>query len=223
MKAPMNPRMPEASGSPAGPVVIDAGAAAQPGRPRWLVAAVLAIGAVVVGGAVAVLAISGSEPPVDGASDAPTASSAATLNASVADQLAYLVEEEKLAHDIYVLSESLYGARVFSNIARSETQHQESIRGLLAARGLSDPTEGQDPGVFTDPTLQALYDSLARRVNVSAAEAFEVGILIEQTDIADLGDALQADPPADVSTVLNRLETASQKHLQAFVRNASRA
>jgi hypothetical protein len=152
-------------------------------------------------------------------------STAATLNATDVELVAaltYLVEEEKLAHDIYVLGESLYGTRVFSNIARSEVQHQESVRALLTTYGVTDPSANEPPGIFSDPALQALYDSLAARMTKSSAEAMQVGILIEQTDIADLEKALADQPPSDVATVLTRLKAASENHLQAFLRAASR-
>ncbi len=136
--------------------------------------------------------------------------------------LAYLAEEEKLAHDLYVLGESLYGDRTFANISRSETKHQASVRELLAAYDIPDPSQGTAEGVFADPGLQALYDTLATRVRTSEAEAALVGILVEETDIADLREALASGPPADVRTVLEQLEAASQNHLSAFTRYSQR-
>ena len=139
-------------------------------------------------------------------------------SADLAAQLAYLIQEEKLAHDIYVLAASKYGVNVFENISKSETTHQTAIGSLLAGYSLADPTVGLAPGAFIDPSVQKLYDELALRVNSSQEQAVEVGVLIEKTDIADLQKVVNASPREQVTTVLQRLIAASQRHLQAFER-----
>lgn len=139
-------------------------------------------------------------------------------SADLAAQLAYLIQEEKLAHDIYVLAASKYGVNVFENISKSETTHQTAIGSLLAGYSLADPTVGLAPGAFLDPSVQKLYDELALRVNSSQQQAVEVGVLIEKTDIADLQKVVNATPSEEVTPVLERLIAASQRHLQAFER-----
>lgn len=139
-------------------------------------------------------------------------------SADLAAQLAYLIQEEKLAHDIYVLAASKYGVNVFENISKSETTHQTAIGSLLAGYSLADPTVGLAPGAFIDPSVQKLYDELALRVNSSQQQAVEVGVLIEKTDIADLQKVVNATPGEEVTMVLQRLIAASQRHLQAFER-----
>ncbi len=71
--------------------------------------------------------------------------------------------------------------------------------------------------MFTDPALQALHDELLARGSQSLADAIAVGVTIEQTDIADLSDAIPT-APGDVAIVLERLLAASQNHLAAFER-----
>jgi hypothetical protein len=193
-----------------------------PRRRRWAVLA--AVGLLAATGTAVWVSHGDAPPPAATASEVGTTtaqgptSTDATAAPTLQAQLTYLAEEEKLAHDVYVLSESIYGTRTYANISRSETQHQESVLSLLAARDLPDPTLGNAAGVFTDPSLQALYDELASRVRASAAEAAKVGILIEQTDIADLQEVLATSPPDDVATSLTRLLAASENHLQAFTR-----
>jgi hypothetical protein len=138
--------------------------------------------------------------------------------ASVESQLRYLIEEEKLAHDVYVALGNLWGARVFENIAASERTHEDAVADLLPVYGVEDP-RAPEPGVFTDPGLQALYDDLVEAGSHSREDAIQVGITIEQTDIADLGAALTG-APEDVALVLERLLAASENHLAAFERQA---
>lgn len=148
------------------------------------------------------------------------AGSLGTPSAQLATELNYLRQEEKLAHDLYVLADSLYGAQQFGNIAQAEVNHGQAINALLAGYSMSDPTAGQPVGVFTDPQIQKLYDELAARVRQSQDEAAQVGILAEQTDIADLKETIATSPPAAVKTTLDHLVTASERHLQAFTRIA---
>jgi len=146
--------------------------------------------------------------------------SAAVLEATpaqVSDELLYLIEEEKLAHDVYLTLYDLYGARTFNNIQNSETRHQESVLSLLKARGIADPRSSQ-VGVFHDPDLQVLYDTLIARGRASLSEAYAVGVLIEKTDIADIDKTLSNLDPAqtDIKTVLDSLRRGSENHLRAF-------
>jgi len=146
-----------------------------------------------------------------------------TASEQTAAQLAYLVEEEKLAHDIYVLASSLYPDRVYTNISRSETQHQSSVRQLLVGYGLPDPTANTAAGEFQSPELQQFYDKLAKKVKKSAKKAAKAGVIIEKTDIADLKDTIAASDSDAMTSVLQRLESASQKHLGAFTRLKARS
>jgi hypothetical protein len=134
-----------------------------------------------------------------------------------------MVEEEKLAHDVYVALGEVYDARQFTNIARAEVQHQDSVRTLLDRYGLDDPTTGMPAGEFVNDGLQAMYDELVASGSASLADAAAVGITIETTDIADLTEAIDATDAADVIQVLSSLRDGSEKHLAAFERLADRA
>lgn len=134
--------------------------------------------------------------------------------------LLFLIEEEKLAHDVYVTLGELWGAGIFANIAASETSHQSLVAPLLEARGIADP-RSTEIGVFTDPDLQALYDDLVARGSTNLAEAIQVGIVIEEKDITDLSATIAAEDESDVVSVLERLLAGSENHLDAFQRQAA--
>ncbi len=136
------------------------------------------------------------------------------LNAEEAAALLYMREEEKLARDVYNALFTLWGQPTFSNIASSEQQHMDQIKLLMDRYGLTDPA--LDPGKFTDPTLQALYDQLIAQGSVSLTEALNVGALIEQTDIADLQARLAQTDNADIQLVYTNLMNGSYNHLAAF-------
>lgn len=131
--------------------------------------------------------------------------------------LLWMREEEQLAHDVYVALGELWGLRVFDNIAASETTHIDAVVGLLERYGIDDPAAGNEPGTFTDPDLQALYDQLLADGRRSVDAALRVGVTIEELDIADLRDRRTATDIAAISTVYADLERASRNHLRAFV------
>ncbi len=129
--------------------------------------------------------------------------------------LLYLIEEEKLAHDVYTKMYEKYGSRVFANILQSEQTHQAQVLDLLTSRGIADPRTN-DLGTFNDQELQAFYDRLIEQGNQSIEEAYKVGIAIEQKDIADLNKQLETAADQDVITTLELLRRGSENHLRAF-------
>lgn len=148
-----------------------------------------------------------------------TAPAPARLSDATKDQLLYLIEEEKLAHDVYLKMYELYGARVFANILKSETNHQSRVLTLLAARDIPDPRSSK-VGEFTNKDLQALYDRLVAQGSQSLSQAYAVGVAIEELDIADIQKDLQALDAAqtDIKSTLEALLRGSKNHLQAFGR-----
>jgi hypothetical protein len=131
--------------------------------------------------------------------------------------LAYIIEEEKLAYDVYTVLGDLWGSRTMSNITNSETSHQSQVATLLVSYGIADP-RSSEIGVFTNPDLQALYNTLIAQGSVSEQAAMEVGVFIEETDIADLDAMMATISEQDVLTVLESLRSGSVNHLAAFER-----
>jgi hypothetical protein len=149
-----------------------------------------------------------------GAATTPTAA----LSDAEAAGLAFMREEEKLAHDVYVLFAEEYGLRAFTNIATSESRHTAAVKQLLDRYSIADPAASPSPGVFTDPALQDLYDELTAQGEVSLDAALRAAIAIEKADIVDLQERLAATTHGDVATVYENLLAASQNHLRAFER-----
>ncbi len=155
----------------------------------------------------------GNEPP--GASVA-LANVGTPLTAAEIDGLKYMREEEKLARDVYLTMDELWGQRVFSNIARSEQTHMDAVGTLLDRYDIADPAAGNAPGEFTNPDLQALYDQLVDTGSQSLADALKVGLAIEEIDIADLVEELESVTHSDIQRVYQSLKQGSENHLRAF-------
>ncbi|MCA9836095.1 MAG: DUF2202 domain-containing protein [Trueperaceae bacterium] len=142
-------------------------------------------------------------------------------NSSLSEQeisdLLWMVEEEKLASDVYGELYDLWGLRPFYNIgARSEVQHVEAVNYLLATYGIENPSSSTR-GEFSNPDLQALYDKLIAQGTQSLEQALYVGATIEEVDIVDLQNALAQTTQADIATVYKNLMMGSSNHLQAFM------
>lgn len=133
-------------------------------------------------------------------------------------QLQYLVEEEKLARDVYAYLAANVTSQKFSNIVKSEQTHMDNISALLKKYSYFNPTTTRAAGVFRDPELQALYNQLTAEGSVSVAAAFAVGVKIEELDISDLQKMMVAPAPADMAAAMALLLKGSQNHLAAFSR-----
>lgn len=131
------------------------------------------------------------------------------------EQLTYLIEEEKLAHDVYQAMFDLWGSKVFGNILQSEQSHQSQVLTVMNTRDIRDPRSSK-LGVFVNSDLQSLYDQLIAKGSKSAIDAYEVGVAIEELDIDDLTKMLATAKDADVIAMMESLRKGSENHLRAF-------
>ncbi len=134
------------------------------------------------------------------------------------EDLLFMYEEEKLARDVYITLGDMWGASIFYNIQGAEQTHMSSLRTLLDKYSLTVPVMDDSVGVFENQELQALYNQLIEQGSVSLDEAINVGILVEETDIADLESKI-VDTPSDIALVYQSLLNGSYNHLSAFTRN----
>jgi len=131
-------------------------------------------------------------------------------------ELLYMVEEEKLARDVYDYLYELWGSRVFGNIVKSEQRHMDAMKSLADEYELETPVTLDVRGEFENEELQALYNTLIEKGKQSLIDALEVGVTIEETDIADLERILEEDTPKDFAKKYQNLLKGSYNHLKAF-------
>ena len=142
----------------------------------------------------------------------------------VAAMLAFMREEEKLAHDVYLLFSEMYagqeaGSKIFARIAESEQRHMDAVKGLLDEYGLPDPAAALIPGEFANQSLQDLYTSLISVGASGYTEALGVGVVIEQKDMTDIVAAIELSVAyPDIVQVYSNLLTGSEHHLAAFLK-----
>lgn len=134
--------------------------------------------------------------------------------------LLFMIEEEKMAHDVYVKLFEKFGQKTFDNIQKSEASHANAIAALLTRYSLVNPIAGKAIGEFQNEAIANLYAELLNMSN-SLTDGLSVGALIEETDIADLDKETAATDNADIQAVYANLRKGSENHLRAFVRALS--
>ena len=139
----------------------------------------------------------------------------ATLSAGEIEGLQFMVEEEKLAHDVYVTLYGVWGIKIFNNIKDSEVTHIDAVKLLLDKYDIYDPSYNNSIGEFENDILQDLYDSLIEQGSLSTIDALKVGAAIEEIDIRDLVEFMDTDK-ADILAVYEMLLLGSRNHLRAF-------
>ena len=154
--------------------------------------------------------------PAQNAAPVAAPTPAARADAQLAADLAFMREEEKLAHDVYTALAKKWDARIFTNIAAGEQRHTDTMAALLDHYDVADPADGRGAGEYENDELQALYKELVTKGSASLAAAREVGKTIEKTDIADLDERIARTSEANVLAAYKTLRTASEGHLRAF-------
>ncbi|HAT80018.1 MAG TPA: hypothetical protein DCS17_00950, partial [Flavobacterium sp.] len=109
------------------------------------------------------------------------------LSQAEINDLKFLREEEKLARDVYLYAYDKYHLKIFNNISQSEQRHMNSVLNLLSKYGIPD-SASTEKGVFNNPDLQKLYNSLTKQADISSVEALKAGATIEDLDINDIDD-----------------------------------
>jgi len=141
------------------------------------------------------------------------------VDSAEAATLQFMREEEKVARDVYRELYAAWGKRVFANISASEQQHMGAIYTLLRKYAVPDPVVDDSTGAFTNADLAYMFTELSERGRLSLVEGLKVGMLIEETDIVDLQNAINETDNLDIRNVYSNLLNGSFHHLAAFARN----
>ena len=143
-------------------------------------------------------------------------STSSGLTVTEKNNILYLYEEEKLAHDIYVAMYNLYGAYIFNNISESKQRHMDSVAKLISKYELEEGVLNNDPGIFLNDNIKVLYGDLLEEGEKDLTSALGVGVKIEVMDIGDIEDMQKETDKADIERVLSNLLDGSYNHLDAF-------
>lgn len=123
--------------------------------------------------------------------------------------LTYAIQDEYMAQAEYQgILDTLGGDAPFSNILKAEGTHINYLVQLFTTYGLPVPSNTAADRVTLPATL---------------ADAYQAGVTAEVANIAMYDTFLaQTDLPTDVRDTFTALKNASENHLNAYTRNASR-
>jgi hypothetical protein len=145
-----------------------------------------------------------------------------SLNEEEKKSIAFMLEEEKLARDVYAKMFEKWTYATFDRVSASEHTHVSAVRALADKYGVDVSFYKNDLGEFTNPSLRELYSTLSKRGEASLVEALKVAAEIEELDIKDLEAYRAESGNADIILVYDNLMRASRNHLRAFVRQVLR-
>jgi hypothetical protein len=138
------------------------------------------------------------------------------LTVAETESVMHMVNEEKLAHDVYMTLGELWSSTVFERIASSESQHMTAMATICAQHELDNPVEGLERGQFSDPAFTNLYAELVTSGSTSLLSAYRVGAKIEELDIVDLQESFKVVEKSDIVQVYENLLSGSRNHLRSF-------
>ncbi|PLX97948.1 MAG: hypothetical protein C0622_12040 [Desulfuromonas sp.] len=141
----------------------------------------------------------------------------APLDAVETADLIHMIEEEKVARDVYSTLFEEWGHWIFDHIALSEQQHVDAVTALLERYDIPLPVSMALPGVYDSVEMQELYAALVEQGRVSLIDALYVGATIEDMDILDLRECIELTDNPDIETVYENLMRGSRNHLRSFV------
>lgn len=132
------------------------------------------------------------------------------------EALLFMLEEEKLARDTYNYLNDIWSLTSFSNIKESEQSHINAISKVLKDYNISYAI--LEYGKFENTDLQVMYNKLTTQGAVSVVEALKVGAFIEDLDIIDLQERIDATDNTSIINVFSSLQCGSRNHLRSFIK-----
>jgi hypothetical protein len=138
------------------------------------------------------------------------------LSADEVATMQWIREEEKLARDVYLTLSERWDAQQLVNVPQSEQRHMDAVAELMARYEIEDPIVDDSVGVFVNPDLAALYLELSADGEPSLEAALRVGAGIEELDMVDLREAIDATDEEAIIATYENLLCGSRNHLRGF-------
>jgi hypothetical protein len=146
-----------------------------------------------------------------------TVSTAADFSQESIDTLLFMIEEEKMARDLYTKLYKKSDLDIFNTIAQSEDRHMDAL--ILQAENIGldvGAITSKRVGKFENDAIQDLYNTLLKQGKASPEAALNVGVLVEETDIADLEVAIVSVVGTSLEAAYSNLLYGSNNHLDSF-------
>lgn len=139
-----------------------------------------------------------------------TTTSITDMNDYDKKSLLFMLEEEKMARDVYEKLYAKWEINQFYNIKQSEQTHMDRVETLLKRYNL--PYSILERGKFQNVELQKMYNDLIAKGLQSPQMALQAGAAIEDVDIYDLQRLRKETKNMGIINAYNFLECAVVSH-----------
>lgn len=133
--------------------------------------------------------------------------------------LVYLVEQEKLARDVYSTLDTFWVTDVFNRLAHQELQHIGKLSTVAAELAIYVPNHFNEYplGQFNNPEFRILYKEILENANFSLEDAYRVCANLEERKMMDLKAALK-EPNFEMENLTYKsLLLGSEENFKIFV------
>lgn len=137
------------------------------------------------------------------------------------DSLFLIVEQKKLAHDVFITLSEHWQKRHLKLLVRVESLHLRAIKRRLKNHDLNSIL-GNSTGIFNSSKLQKLYWELVNRGQNSVLDAFHVSAFLKEMDIVNLQSVIDASKNTRITNFSQRLMNNSKKHLRILIKQIER-
>jgi len=133
------------------------------------------------------------------------------------DELNFIYDEERLAHDIYSELSDRWELSIFESIAESEKRHFEYL--LMIYEKYDLPVPRNFNGFYNYPELNAMYDLFFEGGAMTLEGSLTLAANFEEYNIADLKIYIHHTQNVDLILVYNSLLEGSKNNLRVIYRN----
>lgn len=144
--------------------------------------------------------------------------SSKSLSAIEQNDLSYMVEKEKLMHNVYQVMYDSYQTELFKTIADSKKQHMILLGIRLDKYDVENPTAYMTEDEFANSSLQQAYDEfIAERPNDLTQSMLYLKGLEEEHIAALENTLLQVEGNGDIVNVYNLCLEESKANLDEII------
>lgn len=138
------------------------------------------------------------------------------LTESEAEGIKLIIEENKLARDLYIEFYEMWEYDTFNKVSISDALYMDKTKVALERFKINDPVENDDKGVYESLYITKLYRDLLKKGKSDPFEAMRIGTTLEEMHIKDLNDLLENTSNDDLIELYTELKLGAISHIRAF-------
>jgi hypothetical protein len=141
------------------------------------------------------------------------------LSEKEGQDLLYIIEEERLIHDMLSNAHHNWNIRLFDRLSQAEQGHVDKLVDVACELSWTIPVPYMvnRPGQYENKAIQGLYYDLCSRTEESLEEALLVSALLYELNILDLDRRMLATEKQRLQIVYAHFKKTSKNYLRTLV------